>query len=430
MLKVENYQDRVSITFALPDGMSLGGVTTWSVKMCEQLAQLNRRVVLLEHTNYIFKYLNITIPPEVSIVKCPGPTAFLAKEGDLADYLSVYRSVLPSIVLPNWSSGTYATCALMSMEVPEALRVIGFAHSDEDFYYEWLHHYEPIIHTFVAVSREVAAGLRKLIPHRKRDILERPYAVSIPPELERNYSPPARPVQLVYAGRIDNRQKRTSDLVRLIQELEKRRVNFHLRIIGDGVYKQKLWNDIQMLNEIDHSRVSLEGSLLPDQMLEVWKSADICILVSNYEGTSISMLEAMAWGCVPVVTRVSGTSALIKQGVNGFTVPVGDMEEMAHIIKTVDSDRKRFEELGAHAYASVKHFSYEEYIPWFLNLVDHVWKQPPRVWPAGRPLFPPEKSEPGLAYSIWRKVRFRLGVRSRLRSSLKKLYKVVYRKII
>lgn len=44
-----------------------------------------------------------------------------------------------------------------------------------------------------------------------------------------------------------------------------------------------------------------------------WKGQDVFVNVSEYEGTSLSMLEAMGYGCVPVVTDVSGAREFIAQ---------------------------------------------------------------------------------------------------------------------
>jgi hypothetical protein len=117
-------------------------------------------------------------------------------------------------------------------------------------------------------------------------------------------------------------------------------------------------------------------------MAKVWRSADIFILASRYEGTSIAMLEAMAQGCVPIVTRVSGVAGVIQPGQNGFWVPIGDMSGMAHLIKMLDNQREQLVELGGKAYSTVATgFSYQDYLGWFRSLMDEVWDQSPRPWP-------------------------------------------------
>ncbi|MCP4361890.1 MAG: glycosyltransferase family 4 protein, partial [Chloroflexi bacterium] len=336
--------------------------------------------------------LNVDLPPQIHRINCTEPmypdSLYLTKR-HLAGYMPTYRSVLPSTIIPNWSFGTYAACASIATDQPEALRVIGFAHADGADYYDWLTHYEPIIHRFVAVSEEIAANIANLIPHRRQDIETRPYAVELPKNLQRNHSCHERPLQLIYAGRISEKQKRVSDLIRLIEALDAAQVDFQFRIIGEGSDKGVLNKKIELLTPSLRRRVGLEDSISPEQMPGVWQSADIFILVSDYEGTSIAMLEAMAYGCVPVVTKVSGTAAVIDPGRNGHLISVGDIKAMAQVIKQLDNDRRQLAMMAQAAHQTVlERFTYEEYLDWFLEMVDDVWQQPPRSWPAKRPLLP------------------------------------------
>lgn len=377
-----------SIIFVLPAGLMMSGVTTWSVGLCRRLTGLGQRVGLIQHPD-IKPTLDLSIPPGIQRVRCQNqaiPQDFYT-EADLVDYAIDYRRLMPAVIVPNGATGTYATCALIASQAPEILRLIGVAHSDEAVYYEWLNYYEPIIHKFIAVSQEIAANLAQIIPHRKHDIVVRPCAVEVPRHLSRIYSPPNEPIQLMYAGRVIEEQKRVSDLLVLVKELGMAQVNFHLRLVGDGPDTQKLLHELQLMGEDLRRRVTWAGRLPPQQMPAAWQAADICILVSEYEGTSVSMLEAMAAGCVPVVTQVSGAANVIRPGLNGFLAPVGQVAEMAQIIKTLEQDRQQLANLGRAAHATIaKCFGYDQYAQWFLELVDEVWQQPPRPWPTGRPL--------------------------------------------
>ncbi len=379
---------RGGIVFVLPAGLTLSGVTTWVMTMARHLAESGQAVGLIQHAP-IPPLLDINIPAKIALVKCQNQafTNGLYTQTDLLDYLADYQQLMPGIVIPNGQTGPYATCALMSKQSPDLLRVIGVAHADEHVYYDWLEYYEPIIHKFVAVSQEVANNLSYLMPHRQPDIQTKPYAVEVDHNLQRPYSAQAEPLQLLYAGRMIEQQKRVSDLVRLVEFLLTKGVNFHLRLAGDGPDVERMVTGIRNLGGEANRRVSFVGRISPAEMPSVWQTADICILASEYEGTSVSMLEAMAAGCVPVVTQVSGTAAVIQSGVNGYTVPVGAMAQMAGIIQKLEADRAQLVRLGVAAYTTVvENYSYEHYIPWFLNLVEEAWQQPPRRWPEGRPL--------------------------------------------
>jgi hypothetical protein len=121
----------------------------------------------------------------------------------------------------------------------------------------------------------------------------------------------------------------------------------------------------------------------------------VAVLVSAFEGAAVFMLEAMAQGCVPVVTRVSGAEAAIEHGTSGCISGVGELDAMADAIGALAADRGRLERMGRAAYAAAQRFAYEPYVSWFAQLAQDVWRDPPRQWPRGRPTFP-------LNYHIYR----------------------------
>lgn len=375
--------------FVLPVGLELGGVTTWSIKMVEKLLEVEESAILLKHSEE-GDPVHMAVPAGIELLSCFGASAYSATLNDVISYLPAYDTTLPATIFPNWSSGSYAACALLSLTKSQYFRTVGFAHTDEIDYYKWLQYYEPIIHVFVAVSDDVAITLKKFIPHRGNDIVIRPYAVEVQSKLAAKTGV-GIPLKLVYAGRLENKQKRISDLLSLILHLEEREVDFNFRIIGEGSKKSWLENELKNLPLKVRHKVSLEGAIPHSRMQHVWETADVCILVSEYEGMSISMLEAMSCGCIPVSTKVSGTAATICNGENGFTVPIGDMPAMSQIIENLAKDRNKLREIRERAYLTAKsRFSFTEYILWFKQLTKLAWEKPPAQWPIELPIFMPE----------------------------------------
>jgi glycosyltransferase involved in cell wall biosynthesis len=66
---------------------------------------------------------------------------------------------------------------------------------------------------------------------------------------------------------------------------------------------------------------------------------DCYVQSSSYEGTSNSLLEAMAMETPIVATDVGGTNEMIEDGVHGLIVPSGDVNALAAAIDRVLSDR-------------------------------------------------------------------------------------------
>lgn len=371
--------------------------------MCGHLQQAGWSTAIVVHTNPGWHPDgDLPIPRETQLLKCGGPPVPDAKPGHIRNFAGVYAATLPAVIVPNWNDVSYAVCAELARTRAQEIRVVGVAHGNNESYYRSLTQYEQIIHSFIAVSDEIAAELKRRLPHRLEDIHTRACPVEVPDRLERAPCDSTRPIVITYAGRITNFEKRVSDLTPLIRELDRQGVNFRFRIIGEGGYFPTLRWEIKQLPEGMREKVSLEGIYPPNAMPKVWQESDVSILVSDSEGTSISMLEAMAAGCVPVVTRVSGTAAVIEEGVNGFTVPVGDLTAMAGHIRRLSMNPDELTRISLAAHAKVlEYYAYPGYVAWFEGMVK-VWQaSPPRPWPRFKRVFTRRWKRPAWLKRWW-----------------------------
>lgn len=379
------------IVFSLPAGLMMGGITTWSVKLVHLLNQGGHLGILVKHTPYP-GYSELVYPPEygLNIVKCPGENAYSIQKDEILDkYQSTYRKLLPATFVPNWSPAIYSVCASLATVYPQQLRLIGIAHSDETYYYDTLYYYESIIYKFIADSEEIRHNLVTLLPHRKDDIVFQPHPVDIAPNLERNYSLQSdKPIRIVYAGRLYKQQKRIFDLVTLVRILTDMEVHFILSIYGDGPDENELHLAMQSLGPKAANHVEWGGLVPVEVIKEVLQNSDILVLVSEYEGMSLSMLEAMSNGCIPIVTKVSGTNHFIRHGYNGYVVEIGNISDMANLIRFLELHRDVIANMGQRSYETVlQSNTYDLYLNWFLELCECAWEAPVRVWPKDRSIY-------------------------------------------
>jgi glycosyltransferase involved in cell wall biosynthesis len=70
------------------------------------------------------------------------------------------------------------------------------------------------------------------------------------------------------------------------------------------------------------ARVKFLGEMPEDKLLHIYSAADIFIAPSEIEGVSRSLYEAMAMGCVPVVTDVGGQRELVVDGTGTMVDPL------------------------------------------------------------------------------------------------------------
>jgi glycosyltransferase involved in cell wall biosynthesis len=65
------------------------------------------------------------------------------------------------------------------------------------------------------------------------------------------------------------------------------------------------------------------------EMVDFYRTGSIMLSVPESDGTPMSLLEAMACGCIPIVSDLPSLREWIVDGVNGRLVPVGDIDALA-----------------------------------------------------------------------------------------------------
>lgn len=166
----------------------------------------------------------------------------------------------------------------------------------------------------------VSNGLRSYALHTAPDL---PIEV-IPNAIELSYFTPPRhrnhegAVRLLFVGRF-NAFKNVELLLEAVAHLKTNGLdNFELQLVGDGSTRANL----ERLT-VDHNltkHVRFLGWLDRDQLVQIYRDADLFVTATTWEGMPNTVLEAMACGLPIVATRASGLSELVREGVNGYLV--------------------------------------------------------------------------------------------------------------
>jgi L-malate glycosyltransferase len=120
-------------------------------------------------------------------------------------------------------------------------------------------------------------------------------------------------------------------LLNAIGCLKKANTSFKLTIAGDGPDRAKLTKMADKLKISDV--VDFIGAIPHTKIPEYLRNSSIYLSTSFSDGASICLMEAMASGCFPIVTDIPANRDWIKDGWNGFLVPVGDYELFARRIE-------------------------------------------------------------------------------------------------
>jgi glycosyltransferase involved in cell wall biosynthesis len=74
---------------------------------------------------------------------------------------------------------------------------------------------------------------------------------------------------------------------------------------------------LKILDGLDSCDVRVLGNLNHSDLAELFNSADVCVIPSILEATSLACLEAMACGLPVLGTDTGGLAELIREGSNG-----------------------------------------------------------------------------------------------------------------
>jgi len=115
-------------------------------------------------------------------------------------------------------------------------------------------------------------------------------------------------------------------------------------ILGDGQLREQLQELARSFGITE--KVIFRGSVPHDELPSYLNSSDLYVSTSLSDGTSISLLEAMACGLPCVVSDIPANKPWIKEGQNGFRFQPGDHKELATKIISVLSGKELRASMG------------------------------------------------------------------------------------
>ena len=127
-------------------------------------------------------------------------------------------------------------------------------------------------------------------------------------------------------------------LIRAIPIVLQEEPNTQFFIVGDGPERDHLEEEAKKLHVT--SCVQFLGRVPHEEMPNLLTQADIYVSTSLYDGTSVSLLEAMACGAFPIVTDILSNQEWISDGENGFLFPLEDEVVLAkRIVEATRNDK-------------------------------------------------------------------------------------------
>ena len=168
--------------------------------------------------------------------------------------------------------------------------------------------------------------------------------------------------RVLFVGRLAP-QKNLSLLISAVAQMK---VYVQLDIIGEGEERAKLED---LIRKCELQNVTLHGKKTGNELLEMYKSADIFVLPSLKEGVSLSMLEALATG-LPVVASASPDMQQILNEC-GVLIEEPTASNYAKAIDELLSKKDILKNLSNSAVQKAHSYSWEN----VLNSIEDIYKE-------------------------------------------------------
>ena len=199
--------------------------------------------------------------------------------------------------------------------------------------------------------RAVYIELLKVRPDRVV-VLENP--VALPATLPDRGGQPG--IRVLFLGRYGARKGSADVLAAMAALPPEVRDAVALRMAGDGAL-----DETRALAARLGVTARVDGWLRPAERDAALAEADVFVLPSRDEGLPMALLEAMAWGLVPVVTPVGSIPELVHDQRNGLLVRPSDVDGLARALVRLAGSPGLRTGLAAAARASVEPYAADTY---------------------------------------------------------------------
>jgi glycosyltransferase involved in cell wall biosynthesis len=168
----------------------------------------------------------------------------------------------------------------------------------------------------------------------------------------RRYGPPKR---LLFAGTWIPR-KGTHVLAAVFERLCAEGSPLQLDVLGAGVPEERVRADF---SAAVRDRVRVISARTDRETAAAMAASDVFVLPSLFEGTPLTLIEAM-WSALPIVTTATaGMRDVVQHGRNGLLTAPGDVEALLRTLQALAGDSPMCRQLGAAAHrTAIAHFTW------------------------------------------------------------------------
>jgi glycosyltransferase involved in cell wall biosynthesis len=198
-----------------------------------------------------------------------------------------------------------------------------------------------------------------------------------------NYTDGIRERRILAIGRFDDELKGLEPLLRTFAIINQCS-NARLKVVGSYCLDNHLPSDNHMTYQqlIDKLDLAERLDFLPwqSETENLYTESRVHVLLSTYEGFGLTVVEAAACGTPTVAFDGSGMADIITDGVDGYLVPIYDVDTAAKKILLLLENETQWAKMSKNAYAMAERYSKKRIIPKWENLIDNLLRLSPEAF--------------------------------------------------
>lgn len=182
---------------------------------------------------------------------------------------------------------------------------------------------------------------------------------------------PVKAKEVIFVGRLAP-EKRIDLLLKVWSKVEDKFPDWKLTIVGDfsksdSSLSYAIQRQVAMLG-LQH--VSFEGYQPPK---EYYRRGAIFCMTSAFEGFGLVLVEAMAFGAVPLAfNSYANACEIIDDRVNGYLIPPFDVDDYANLLAGLMEDESRRNKMALEAMKKSKAFGKEQIVEKWIRLFGDI----------------------------------------------------------
>jgi glycosyltransferase involved in cell wall biosynthesis len=329
------------------EGTAISGLLSWMWRLKKSLPAAGIELTLVSLEIQSFRYQQV----------CKSDVIYDARIRTAQEWVAFLKEHRSAVHVINHAYEYVDLLEKINPGLLPRLTLVGICHTDQDYSYHNIKRLDSRLSGIVGVSPRCVEKLEQLLPHRRGQIPVLPdWDMPIEKTPVLPHQSAFKPLHVLFNGRMLHLQKRVLDLPEISRRLAAAKAEVRLTIVGDGPDLPRLREEFSKGEHVQHRLLSPRA---PWEMARLIEEHDVFLQISEFEGASVSLMEAMVAGLAPVVTQTESGTDLLQNNRNAVLCPVGNVAAIANSLAELAQNRDKIPELGREAFNTAQAYLQE-----------------------------------------------------------------------